>query len=75
MGNGLVYESISPSHSSILSGSRITIFDVRTPAQPKPVGHFAVPNARLDPVSCSLPGDRALIGGDRLYLVGPPPRL
>ncbi|HXE51536.1 MAG TPA: hypothetical protein VN541_00890, partial [Tepidisphaeraceae bacterium] len=71
--NGLVYESI-PANRSAFGGSRITVFDVRNRAHPQPVAHFAVPNGNSTLVTCPLPDGRALIGGERLYLVGPPPR-
>jgi hypothetical protein len=53
---------------------RVTVFDIHDPQRPRPVGHFAVPgDAPL--VVCALPDGRALIGGRKLYLVGPPPRV
>jgi hypothetical protein len=51
---------------------RTTVFDLANPAQPRVLGYFAAP----EPYSitlCPLPDGRALAGGRKLYLLGPPP--
>ena len=52
--------------------SRITVFDVSNPAKPRPVGHFALPHEQSFSI-CPLPDGRVLVGGQKLYLLGPPP--
>lgn len=51
---------------------RTTVFDVSNPAHPRIVGYFAAPER--GPITiCPLPDGRALAGGQKLYLLGPPP--
>lgn len=69
--NGYAYLS-GHGHPFDRALSRVTVLDIRDPARPKPVAHFAAP-AREPFVVQPLPDGRALIGGDKLYLVGPPP--
>jgi hypothetical protein len=65
--NGLLYEG-GWRHS--IFNSAISIYDVRNPDRIKRVGHFAAPGAEL---VCPLPDGRAIVGGSKLWLVGPPP--
>jgi hypothetical protein len=51
---------------------RITVFDIRDPRRPRPVGHFSVPSRRFL-VVCPLPDGRAIVAGDKIYLLGKPP--
>ncbi|MDB5292583.1 MAG: hypothetical protein JWL69_3824 [Phycisphaerales bacterium] len=68
---GLVYVS---TWNRAINTPRVTVFDIRDPKRPHPVGHFAVPGE--GPLAVwPLPDGRALIGGRKLYLVGPPPRV
>ena len=55
------YELINPS---------ISVFDARGTPPMRQVGHFAAPGVFT---VCPLPDGRALVGGDKLWLVGPPP--
>jgi hypothetical protein len=55
-----------------VSTPRITVFDIREPRHPHPVGHFSVPSRRFF-VMCPLADGRAIIAGDKIYLVGKPP--
>ncbi|HUB24378.1 MAG TPA: hypothetical protein VL992_03035, partial [Tepidisphaeraceae bacterium] len=50
--------------------SRITVFDLSGPQPMRVIGHFAAPTANL---VCPLPDGRALVAGNKLWLVGPPP--
>ncbi|HWE96743.1 MAG TPA: hypothetical protein VG269_22475 [Tepidisphaeraceae bacterium] len=68
-GGGFCYVS---SWSNTLKTPRVTVFDTRDPKRPRMVGHFAVPNDGPLLVR-PLTDGRALIGGRKLYLVGPPP--
>jgi hypothetical protein len=52
--------------------SRVTVLDISNPTRPRPVAHFAAPDNEAFVVQ-PLPDGRALIGGRKLYLVGPPP--
>jgi hypothetical protein len=71
VGGGFAYVS---TFNSTINTPRVTVFDIRDPQHPRPVGHFAAPcDGPL--VVCALPDGRALIGGRKLYLVGPPPRI
>jgi hypothetical protein len=55
------YELINPS---------ISVFDTQGKPPMRQVGHFAAPGILA---VCPLPDGRALVGGDKLWLVGPPP--
>ena len=49
------------------------VLDIRDPARPRAAGHFAVPG-KSPLVPCPLPDGRVLVGGgNKLYLLGPPP--
>jgi hypothetical protein len=50
---------------------RTDVFDTRGSDPLRVVGHFAAPGARI---VCPLPDGRALVGGDKLWLIGVPPR-
>jgi hypothetical protein len=75
-------EQIAPGRSSTVyvresegprqSLQRTTVFDVANPAHPRVIGHFVAPEDRV--TICPLPDGRALAGGRKLYLLGPPPR-
>jgi len=71
-GNGYIYVS----DQTEIFGTRfprITVFDVSDPGRPRPIGHFAAPEE--GPLSiCPLPDGTLLVGGRRLYRLGPPPR-
>lgn len=70
-GNGYVYLS-QDDRTFGTSLPSITVLDVSDPTHPRPVGHFAAPEA--GPLAiCPLPGGRLLAGGHKLYLLGPPP--
>jgi hypothetical protein len=49
----------------------ITVFDTRGTNPLRVVGHFAAPGKEM--MVCPLPDGRALVAGDKLWLVGPPP--
>ena len=49
----------------------LTVFDVRDPANPKRVGHYAAPDDRLMAIA-PLPNGRTLVAGRSLHVVGPP---
>jgi hypothetical protein len=66
--NGLAYDNGAA--RDILNSS-ISIYDVRNPGPINMVGHFAAPGAE---VVCPLPDGRAIVGGTKLWLVGPPPK-
>lgn len=69
--NGLLFESL---RNSELGGAHITVFDVTGP-RPAPIAHFALPNESFFRNLCPLPDGRLLTdNGERLYLLGPPPR-
>lgn len=70
MQNGLVYLAIGYQFSQAINPS-VSVFDTRGPHPLRMVGHFAAPGA-LE--VCPLPDGRALVGGSKLWLVGPPPR-
>jgi hypothetical protein len=50
----------------------ISVFDAVGAKPMKLVGHFAAPGAS---VVCPLPDGRALVGGSKLWVVGPPPNV
>jgi len=51
--------------------SSISVFDIRGPRVFREVGHFAAPGVGL---AWPLPDGRCIVGGSKLWLVGPPPR-
>ncbi|MGD0138782.1 MAG: hypothetical protein ABSD28_07900 [Tepidisphaeraceae bacterium] len=65
--NGLLYVSQYPGNTE---NPHIDVFDTRGPHPLRLIGHFAAPGVRT---VCPLPDGRALVGGDKLWLVGPPP--
>jgi hypothetical protein len=69
--NGYAYLS-GHGHPFDRALSRVTVLDIRDPARPRPVAHFAAPEKEPFVVQ-PLPDGRALIGGDKLYVVGSPP--
>jgi len=72
--NGLVYASTVVGRPNAQSGVNpsITVFDTRSPHPFRAVGHFAAPG--LSAV-CPLPDGRTIAaGGNKIWLLGPPPR-
>jgi hypothetical protein len=65
--DGLLYAV--PWHHSAAKNF-VTVFDLRGPHPLSPAGHFGAPGISA---VCPLPDGRALIGGNQLWLVGPPP--
>ena len=63
---GIVYLS-----QSTFGFPRVTAFDIRDPQHPRPVAHFAAPDD-VAQIVCPLPDGRVLVGGRKLYLLGPP---
>jgi hypothetical protein len=49
----------------------MSVYDVRDPAKPRSIGHFAAPNATLMSVSRLLNGE-LFLAADRLYVMRPP---
>jgi hypothetical protein len=72
MANGLLYVS---NGVSLPRGSGVNptvdVYDVNGPHPLRQVGHFAAPGVIN---VCPLPDGRAIVGGSKLWLVGPPPR-
>jgi hypothetical protein len=70
-GNGFVYAS---KQVGVFGRplARVAVLDIRDPSHPRPAGHFATPGDS-ELVVHPLTDGRALIGGRKLYLVGPPP--
>ena len=66
--NGLLY--VSEGHPSALGNPHIDVFDTRGPHPLRLIGHFAAPGVRT---VFPLPDGNALVGGDKLWLIGPPP--
>ena len=54
-----------------LSDGGLTAFDVRDPARPRRVGHYAAPDDRLKAIA-QLPDGRTLVAGRSLHVVAPP---
>jgi hypothetical protein len=52
-------------------GRGLTVYDVRQPQQIRRVGHYAVPNERLQTIA-PLPDGNILVGGSKLHIVRPP---
>lgn len=77
--NGLVYVSQGSStlgyrylaHTSVLVNGRITVLDTAVPGPLRVIGHFAAPGVQM---AVPLPDGRAIVGGSKLWLVGPPPK-
>jgi hypothetical protein len=69
--DGLVYMANGFHNNSQTINPSVSVFDTRGPHPLRMVGHFAAPGA-LE--VCPLPDGRALVGGSKLWLVGPPPR-
>jgi hypothetical protein len=67
MHDGLLYVVPWPNPSA---NNPVTVFDLRGPHPMQPIGHFGAPGIGA---VCLLPDGRALIGGNQLWLVGPPP--
>ena len=69
IGNGELYAASGGDWQHTIN-SRITVFDLSGPQPMRVIGHFAAPTANL---VCPLPDGRALVAGNKLWLVGPPP--
>lgn len=68
--SNLVYLS---QYGGTLAIPQLTVFDVADPTSPRPIGHFAAPADRSLAI-CALPDGKVIVGGHKLYLLGPPPR-
>jgi hypothetical protein len=66
--NGLLY--LTTGYSGEATNPRIDVFDTRGPHPLRLIGHFAAPGVRT---VFPLPDGTALVGGDKLWLIGPPP--
>jgi hypothetical protein len=67
--NGLLY--VTKGFPSYTTGNpHIDVFDTGGPHPLRLIGHFAAPGVRS---AFPLPDGRALVGGDKLWLIGPPP--
>jgi len=69
--DGLLYTS----HRNDVPGKEmqgVTVFNIKDPLNPKTIAHFAVPSEHWLVVH-PLPDGRAIVGGDKLYLLGKPP--
>jgi hypothetical protein len=66
--NGLLY--VSPGAKVPVINPHVTVFDLRGPHPLQPIGHFAAPGAEMVYL---LPDGRAIVGGTKLWLIGPPP--
>jgi hypothetical protein len=66
--NGLLY--VSDGYTGATTNPRVDVFDTRGPHPLRLIGHFAAPGVRT---VLSLPDGNALVGGDKLWLIGPPP--
>jgi len=67
--NGLLYVIQGYSGHGTMN-PHISVFDTHGPHPLRLIGHFAAPGVRT---VCPLPDGRALVGGDKLWLIGPPP--
>jgi hypothetical protein len=67
--NGLLYMSQGGNGGPF--NPAITVFETRGEPPLRIVGHFAAPGIQT---VCPLPDGRALVGGSKLWLVGPPQR-
>jgi hypothetical protein len=52
-------------------GTGMSVYDVRDPAKPRSIGHFAAPKASVLSVA-RLPSGELLLAADRLYVMRPP---
>ncbi len=68
--NGLLY--LSEGYSGETTNPRVNVFDTRGPHPLRLIGHFAAPGVRA---VFPLPDGTALVGGDKLWLIGPPPHV
>ncbi|HEY1921438.1 MAG TPA: hypothetical protein VGG44_01635, partial [Tepidisphaeraceae bacterium] len=66
--NGLLY--VSEGYAGRLGNPHIDVFDTRGPHPLRLVGHFAAPGVFT---VFPLPDGTALVGGEKLWLIGPPP--
>jgi hypothetical protein len=71
LANGLLYVSEGGGFGQTFN-AYITVFDTNGPTPMRPIAHFAAPNTWGLTV-LPLPNGRALIGGNKIWLVGPPP--
>jgi hypothetical protein len=67
--NGLLYKGGQFRNSNVIPPT-ISVFDTRGPHPMQMVGHFASPGASW---FVPLPDGRAIVAGESLWLVGPPP--
>lgn len=67
--NGLLYASTGGGYG--MFNPSVSVFATRGPQPLREVGHFAAPGAWM---AYPLPDGRAIVGGDKLYLIGPPPQ-
>jgi hypothetical protein len=67
--NGLVYAQFYGRSAGV--NSSISVFDLRSNPTLRLVGHFSAPGAE---VVQPLPDGRAIVGGSKLWLIGPPPK-
>ncbi len=66
--NGLLY--VGEGHPSAWGNPHIDVFDTRGPHPLRLIGHFAAPGVGT---VFPLPDGNALVGGEKLWLIGPPP--
>jgi hypothetical protein len=66
--NGLLY--VSEGYPGATTNPHIDVFDARGPHPLRLIGHFAAPGVRT---VFPMPDGTALVGGDKLWLIGPPP--
>jgi hypothetical protein len=66
--NGFLYTT--PAEWTSPFNANTTVFDTRSAHPFQPVGHFAAPGAAI---VCPLPDGRAIVGGSKIWLIGPPP--
>jgi hypothetical protein len=70
--NGLVYATTIVGFSQRPVNPSISVFDTRSPHPFRAVGHFAAPGLSA---ACPLPDGRTIAaGGNKIWLLGPPPR-
>jgi hypothetical protein len=66
--NGLLY--VCQGYTDRVTNPHVDVFDTRGPHPLRLIGHFAAPGIRT---VVPLPDGTALVGGDKLWLIGPPP--